>query len=62
LAPPGALATGQEAIDPVCGMTVATDSSRPVRHAGADYYFCCAGCRQAFDKDPDAYLKRETRC
>jgi xanthine dehydrogenase accessory factor len=50
------------AVDPVCGMTVATDSARPVRHEGADYWFCCAGCRQAFEKDPDAYLKRETRC
>jgi xanthine dehydrogenase accessory factor len=50
------------AVDPVCGMTVATDSSRPVRHEGADYYFCCAGCRQAFENEPDAYLKRETRC
>ncbi len=49
-------------IDPVCGMTVAADSSRPVRHEGDDYWFCCAGCRQAFEKDPDAYAKRETRC
>jgi len=48
--------------DPVCGMTVAADSSRPLRHEGTDYYFCCAGCRQAFERDPDAYLKRETRC
>ena len=51
-----------EAIDPVCGMTVATASSRPLRHDGADYYFCCAGCRQAFEQDPDAYIKKETRC
>ena len=50
------------AIDPVCGMTVSADSSRPLRHEGTDYYFCCAGCRQAFEQDPDAYLKRETRC
>src|SRR5207248_363664 len=48
--------------DPVCGMTVTADSSRPVRYEGTDYYFCCAGCRQAFEQDPDAYLKRETRC
>jgi xanthine dehydrogenase accessory factor len=48
--------------DPVCGMTVSADSSRPVRYEGTDYYFCCAGCRQAFEQDPDAYLKRETRC
>jgi xanthine dehydrogenase accessory factor len=49
-------------IDPVCGMTVAADSARPVRHEGVGYYFCGAGCRQAFENDPDAYLKRETRC
>jgi xanthine dehydrogenase accessory factor len=51
-----------EAIDPVCGMTVATASGRPLRHHGADYYFCCAGCRQAFEQDPDAYIKKEIRC
>jgi xanthine dehydrogenase accessory factor len=52
-----------QAADPVCGMTVAADASgRPLRHDGADYYFCSVGCRRAFEKDPDAYLKRETRC
>src|SRR5271163_3718193 len=51
-----------EAVDPVCGMTVATASSRPLRHDGAEHYFCCAGCRQAFEQDPDAYTKKETRC
>ena len=49
-------------VDPVCGMTVSAESSRPVRHDGTDYYFCCAGCRQAFEQDPDAYVKKETRC
>ena len=49
-------------VDPVCGMTVSAESSRPVRHEGTDYYFCCAGCRQAFEQDPDAYVKKETRC
>ena len=52
-----------EAIDPVCGMTVAvTAADQPLRHEGTDYYFCCAGCRQAFEQDPDAYTRRETRC
>jgi xanthine dehydrogenase accessory factor len=52
-----------QAVDPVCGMTVAADpSGRPVTHDGAEYYFCCAGCRRAFEKDPGAYAKRETRC
>jgi len=49
-------------IDPVCGMTVSADSSRPLRYEGTDYYFCCAGCRQAFEQEPDAYVKKETRC
>ncbi len=52
-----------EAQDPVCGMTVTvTAATRPLRHDGTDYYFCCAGCRRAFEDNPDAYLKRETRC
>jgi len=52
----------EPARDPVCGMAVTAGSSRPVRYEGTDYYFCCAGCRQAFEQDPDAYVKRETRC
>ncbi len=58
---PAAGAVRQDAIDPVCGMTVAPDG-RPVRYEGTDYYFCRAGCRQAFEQDPGAHLKRETRC
>jgi YHS domain-containing protein len=35
----------------------------PLRHEGTTYYFCCAGCRQSFERDPGAYLtKTETRC
>jgi len=61
--PEGARPAGRAAlVDPVCGMTVSADSSRPLRYEGTDYYFCRAGCRQAFEQDPDAYLKRETRC
>jgi xanthine dehydrogenase accessory factor len=52
-----------QAIDPVCGMTVtARASGRPVSHDGVDYYFCCAGCRRAFEQDPGPYVTRETRC
>jgi xanthine dehydrogenase accessory factor len=47
--------------DPVCGMAVSPEG-RPVRYEDTDYFFCCAGCRQAFEKDPGAYVKRETRC
>jgi|HubBroStandDraft_2_1064218.scaffolds.fasta_scaffold41630_2 xanthine dehydrogenase accessory factor len=52
-----------EAVDPVCGMTVTADAAgRPLQHDGVTYYFCSAGCRRAFESDPAAYLKRETRC
>lgn len=48
--------SGGTAIDPVCGMTVASDeSSRPFEYEGETYYFCCPGCRAAFEKDPSAY-------
>jgi xanthine dehydrogenase accessory factor len=58
-----AAAAPAEAVDPVCGMTVeADDSSYPLVHDGVTYYFCRAGCRRAFEADPDAYVKKGTRC
>jgi P-type Cu+ transporter len=41
------------ATDPVCGMTVdsATAEYRSF-HNGKAYYFCSAGCKENFDKDP----------
>jgi xanthine dehydrogenase accessory factor len=49
--------------DPVCGMTVtAGPASRPFTYEGVTYYFCRAGCRSAFEKDPAAYLKKDSRC
>lgn len=45
-------------LDPVCGMTVDPGSTRHIaEHAGTIYAFCSAGCRTAFRKDPEAYLK-----
>lgn len=39
----------QEAIDPICGMTVAVATARhKAEVAGVAYYFCCAGCRAKF--------------
>jgi len=50
-------------IDAVCGMTVAADrTSNPLERGGVTYYFCSAGCRAAFEKDPAAYLPKEARC
>jgi xanthine dehydrogenase accessory factor len=45
-----------EAIDPVCGMTVATGGARHVAELnGSKYYFCCGGCRAKFLGDPARY-------
>lgn len=50
------------AIDLVCGMTVTADaSSRPYDYEGTTYYFCAPGCRTAFEKDPQAYIKETAR-
>ena len=60
---PAGLAEPAQAVDPVCGMTVAAGpASHPLEHEEVTYYFCRAGCRREFDKDPAAYLKKETRC
>lgn len=37
------------AVDPVCGMTVSIGpDTEHLQFAGADYWFCCSGCRTAF--------------
>ncbi|MGH3625030.1 MAG: XdhC family protein [Sciscionella sp.] len=49
-------ATIVEAVDPVCGMTVAVSSaSLSLTHEGAQVYFCGPGCKQAFADDPARY-------
>jgi YHS domain-containing protein len=41
------------AVDPVCGMTVDPNKT-PFwsEYQGRKVYFCCAGCKTAFDRDP----------
>jgi P-type Cu+ transporter len=50
---------GGQAIDPVCGMRVATTSHRYVDHQGKRHHFCCDGCRSKFLEDPERYLVGE---
>jgi xanthine dehydrogenase accessory factor len=46
-----------EALDPVCGMTVQTATARyTTTYAGQTYYFCAAGCKRSFDREPGKYL------
>ncbi len=50
------------AIDPVCGMTVNTRTAEYRSFRGDEtYYFCSAGCKQRFDKDPEKYLAPDQR-
>lgn len=45
------------AIDPVCRMEVEIATAQHAAdHDGTSYYFCCAGCRTRFLKDPDSFL------
>ena len=47
-------------IDPVCKMEV--DESKAAatsEYKGVKYYFCAAGCKKAFDQDPEKYLAQK---
>ncbi len=42
--------------DPVCGMDVETASAEHrFEYEGRTWYFCCSGCRNAFERDPSAH-------
>lgn len=48
-----------QAIDPVCGMTVDTETAKfTTQYQGETFYFCAPGCKKAFEKAPEEYLKR----
>jgi len=50
-----------EAVDPVCGMTVAVEAAAATAvYEGATYFFCCPGCRGRFEADPARYLMPAT--
>jgi len=64
---PAATAKGEDmaadkATDPVCGMSVdtATAEYRSFRD-GKTYYFCSAGCKQSFDKEPARYTDADPK-
>jgi xanthine dehydrogenase accessory factor len=53
-------AVGDEAIDPICGMTVTIAGARhTAEHAGRSWYFCCGGCRERFLAAPESYILQE---
>jgi YHS domain-containing protein len=47
------------AIDPICGMTVDEKTAKfKTDYKGITYYFCAPGCKKAFEKEPEKYLKK----
>lgn len=45
-------------LDPICGMKVTPDATTPrATYQGRPYYFCCAHCRQTFEKNPAQYVE-----
>jgi len=44
-------------INPVCGIPVKKSTAKHVIHfQEEDYYFCCDGCKEAFEKEPEKYV------
>ena len=53
---PSGTPTSMEARDPVCGMLVPVATARyRSERPGRLVYFCCGGCKDAFDRDPTRY-------
>ncbi|HUT14997.1 MAG TPA: YHS domain-containing protein [Anaerolineae bacterium] len=46
--------------DLVCGMYVDPEkAAAKTEYKGQTYFFCAPGCKVAFEKDPEKYLKKE---
>lgn len=49
-------------IDPVCKMEVKEKTAAAKsEYKGKTYYFCAVGCKKAFDKNPDKFLKGDQK-
>ncbi|OGN96005.1 MAG: hypothetical protein A2Z77_08235 [Chloroflexi bacterium RBG_13_51_36] len=46
----------QQALDPVCGMSVEMEKATKTQCGGETYYFCCSHCQQAFEESPEEYM------
>lgn len=47
--------------DVVCGMTVDTETApAKTEYKGKTYYFCSQGCRVAFARDPEKYIRAQS--
>jgi YHS domain-containing protein len=45
---------------PVSGSTFnKSEAAGSMEYEGKTYYFCCAGCKEKFEKDPEKYAKKK---
>jgi len=51
----------QQALDPVCGMSVEVGKAAKTEYGGETYYFCCSHCQQAFEHSPEEYMREGSR-
>ena len=51
----------QQALDPVCGMSVEVGKAAKTEYGGETYYFCCSHCQQAFEDSPEEYIGAYSR-
>ena len=60
---PAAKAPVKVAAAPVCPVTgekvTSIKGAEKSSYKGKTYYFCCAGCKPMFDKNPAKYVKAE---
>ncbi|MDI7276703.1 MAG: YHS domain-containing protein [Anaerolineae bacterium] len=53
-------ARGETAFDIVCGRGIRPEEAIASRvYRGETYYFCCRGCAEAFEANPEAYIGEE---
>ena len=46
--------------DPVCGMDVTYETAQArTEYDGQTFYFCSLDCKEAFDRDPEKYVREE---
>jgi Cu+-exporting ATPase len=52
--------TMEKHLDPVCHMWItAEEAVATSEYEGKTIYFCARGCKVAFDKDPEKYMRGE---
>jgi YHS domain-containing protein len=50
------------ATDPVCKMNVDENkAAAKYDYKGKTYHFCAVGCKEAFAKDPETFLKKAAK-